>query len=334
MPPYPSSLQASPVVRYESAASSIRTPVKPTGKSYAKTASLPSNKSQRTQPNLPTTIEKTQFFRIPQGTSIKVEKGEILRVLNAVYRVEGGLGDGVERDVTDLIANLVEKADGGLIVTADNKGMGITKDPYPDRKKVLVITYVPRKGGVAVQLASPVGERDKNAQFVRIPEHSRITIPAGTIQQLLTADYRVEGSGKIGLQKDVFGIVKRGIRAGGLDMWVNYETMELRNDPYPEKEKVLVISYTPLPEPTEQLLEIREGGWLEIPEGTIARLMEADLRLPFHEEAGHGYSVDLYNRVLAMIEDGGISGRYITKKLLGMFISLHFGDSKSHFFFF
>eukprot|EP01061_Rhynchopus_euleeides_P041707 TRINITY_DN72941_c0_g1_i1.p1 TRINITY_DN72941_c0_g1~~TRINITY_DN72941_c0_g1_i1.p1 ORF type:complete len:524 (+),score=166.35 TRINITY_DN72941_c0_g1_i1:294-1865(+) len=293
--------------------------VAPQGNIYAKSTIRPSEKKSKraSSPKVPL-VEKTEYLRVPEGTAVKIGRGEIKKVLSALYRVEGGLDAGVEKDVTDMVRRRVEKANGGLVMSVNNETMGIRQDPYKGRKKVLIITYVPMKGGVAVQLAQPVGERDRSAQFVRVPEHSHITIPKGTIVELLTADFRVEGSGKIGMQKDVFGIVKSHIKQGGLDLVVSPQTMQLRNDPFPEKEKVLVISYTPLPEPAERVVEIREGGWLEVPEGTIARLIEADFRLPFHEEVGHGYAVDVEKPIRSMVENGGISGRYVTQGMLGI----------------
>ena len=282
-----------------------------------------SNSPQRQTLGEQGTVENTQYVRVPEGCALSIEKGDIRRVLSAVYRVEGGVEQGVEKDVTDIIARRVEQQQGGLNIEVNKDTMRIRNDPYPGLGKVLVVTYVPTRGGVAVELARGVpsaggGARDPQTQFLRVVEQSRLVLPRGTMTELLSAHYRVEGGGRVGLEKDVTDIVKSHVRGGGLDLPVTHATMQIRVDPCPEKEKVLVLAYRGRPEPVEQILQVKEGAWLEVPEDTIGKVLEADLRLPYHEESNHGYSVEMRQQVAGMVKGGGITGRYVTKESLGM----------------
>eukprot|EP01064_Diplonema_japonicum_P030287 TRINITY_DN5117_c4_g1_i1.p1 TRINITY_DN5117_c4_g1~~TRINITY_DN5117_c4_g1_i1.p1 ORF type:complete len:528 (+),score=123.16 TRINITY_DN5117_c4_g1_i1:72-1586(+) len=291
------------------------TPPPATGRRRSRSKRRRSSRS-RSRSRSKNKVANTQYLRIPDGSSTTIEDGTIREVMKAVYRVESTAGKGIEKDVTSLVRSKVSR--GGLKISVNSDEMGIKHDPYKHEPKVLVITYTPVKGGVSTQLAKPVGDRSSGTQFMRVPEHSSVNLPPGTILNLVSAEYRLEGDGKIGLQKDVTSIVGSRMRYGGLSMTVDNATMGVSSDPHPQREKILVINYIPRPEPELVTLDIREGDWLEIPLQTIAQLRTADFQLPYHEEAGHGYAVDVLSAMRSMLVNGGVKGFRVTKTALGI----------------
>ncbi|KAJ9466037.1 hypothetical protein DIPPA_14946 [Diplonema papillatum] len=248
---------------------------------------------------------------VADGAAIHLPEGTIKRVVRAVYKVEG---HDVQKDVTDRIAPLVTHQ-GALQLQVNSEFMGIHRpDPYAGESKSLMLTYVPILGSSK----TVVGSGEQEQQTLRVPEHGRITLPPGSIVRLQSAEYRVENAGDRGLQKDVLPVIEKHVRNGGLDLLVNNATMGVLTDPSPESEKVLVVRYTPRVEPEAVLLELRQDEWFELPEGSIARLLEADWRLPFHEKDGHGWAVDVYDKVVDMIYRGGIKGRRVSSAELGI----------------
>ena len=263
-------------------------------------------------------VEPMQYVRMPEGGTLMLKEGSIKKLISAVYRVESTHSSGMEMDVTHIVEPLVKN--GSLQVEVSNQILtGRREKTRRDTGRVLIVSYVPVSGGINTALAKPVGARDPDTQFMRVPEHTRLYLPKSTIIELISADYRVEGHGKIGLQKDVTDIIYQNLDRGGLDMVVNNYSMRINNDPHPEQEKILMISYKPRLEPAEVLIEVRDGCWLEIPEGNISRLVDATYEIPYHDPVGHGWGVDVKKQIENFIKNQGIyPGLYINTRVLGI----------------
>eukprot|EP00755_Sulcionema_specki_P003699 Sspe_Gene.28278::Locus_12706_Transcript_1_2_Confidence_0.800_Length_1742::g.28278::m.28278 len=263
----------------------------------------------------PRSKKRTQFARVPEGGKLVLPEGSIGHLISAIYRVEDSSFEGLEKDVTGVVAKHVKH--GGLDFTVSNRKLGIERDPFPSHPKVLIVTYEPddpkkRKekegGGDAGWYSAAQQRHDPFSNFLRVPEGSSLHLPSGSIVRLINAEYRVEGMTKVGLTKDVTDIVSRGMYDGGLNIEVNNRTMGVMQDPHPGKEKVLVINYIPHGEPDVVTTSITEREYLDLPPGTIQKLISAEYRLPYDEDTGHGWTVNVKPVVGSyMTPDGALS---------------------------
>eukprot|EP01063_Lacrimia_lanifica_P028275 TRINITY_DN409_c1_g1_i1.p1 TRINITY_DN409_c1_g1~~TRINITY_DN409_c1_g1_i1.p1 ORF type:complete len:542 (+),score=130.39 TRINITY_DN409_c1_g1_i1:112-1737(+) len=186
-----------------------------------------------------------------------------------------------------------------------------------------------RADGGAVVTAAPLASRseamlprgpvpDPDVETLKVPQHSRLLLANGTVAELRRAVFSYERLGsRDAVEHDVFDAVLSRLVDGGLDIIADPDALNVPADRAAGRNCHLSVTYTPHP-PCAVVLEVAEGGTLALPPGRVGRLLEADLRVPFHDGAGHGFGVDVLPVVAARLTRRGIEPFRVTQRALGV----------------